>query len=308
MQRPLPPLSTLRAFEAVARLGSVSRAAEELGRTHGAVSKQLRTLADHTRLMLFDKVGTGLRPNAAGMQLATAVSEALEVLSAGYAQVVREARSPGVQVACSATFAMRWLVPHMAEFTRRYPDIGVRLSMTSAQGMRDERDADLIVLWDWRSYPTEDQARAIPLGAASFGVVAAPDYPVTTDGRGRLSAPCRVVHEHTTRAWDDWETRSSVRLLAAETRSFPHSHLCIEAAVAGLGVTIAEHRLIARELDSGRLVQLGPFTPIHGGFVAIPHGRRPMSMQTRRFVDWLAAEMQSEPVLGGHGPGPARPL
>ena len=68
--RDLPPLSTLKAFDAVARLGSVTRAAEELGRTHGAVSKQLRALQDHLGAPLFDRIGTGVALNARGRALA----------------------------------------------------------------------------------------------------------------------------------------------------------------------------------------------------------------------------------------------
>src|SRR3954464_3544749 len=103
MPRQLPPLSSLRAFEAVARLGSVSRAADELGRTHGTVSKQLRALHGHAGVPLFDKVGTGLKANAAGQTLAAAVGEALDRLAGAYGEVVRDARAPGLQVACSVT-------------------------------------------------------------------------------------------------------------------------------------------------------------------------------------------------------------
>ena len=65
--------------------------------------------------------------------------------------------------------------------------------MTSAREMRQETDADLVVLWDWRSYPPEDQARALRLADAAFTLVAAPDYPVTVSAGGVLNAPCRIA-------------------------------------------------------------------------------------------------------------------
>ena len=229
----LPPLATLRAFEAVARLGSVSRAAEALGRTHGAVSKQIRGLQDHAGVALFEKAGTGLRPTAAGTELAAAVGRAFAALSEAY-EAVAPSGTPTVLVACSATFATRWLAPHLGGFARAHPQVRVRLSMTSAREMRQETDADVVVLWDWLSYPEADRARAIPLGEAAFVLVAAPGYPVVGDGAGGLSAPCRIVHEHTSRAWDLWGRGG--RLAAASTMAFPHSHLCIEAAAAGLGL------------------------------------------------------------------------
>ena len=139
MSRRLPPLSALRAFEATARLGSVTRAADELGRTHGAVSRQIRALQDHAGGALFDKAGTGLRLNHQGEALRLVVAQALDQLEQGWLRVLDEARGASVHVACSATFAMRWLVPHLPGFYRGHPDVKVRLSMTSAREIRPPR-------------------------------------------------------------------------------------------------------------------------------------------------------------------------
>ena len=93
MARHLPPLSMLRAFEATSRLSSVSRAAAELGRTHGAISKQLKTLQSDFGAPLFDRAGTGLRPNATGLRLAALVAEALDRLATGYEALHRDRKS-----------------------------------------------------------------------------------------------------------------------------------------------------------------------------------------------------------------------
>lgn len=287
----LPPLSTLRAFEAVARLGSVSRAADELGRTHGAVSKQLRALHEDAGLPLFEKVGTGLRANADGRRLAAVVAEALDALSEGYDQIVRQARSPAVHVACSATFAMGWLVPHLPEFSGDHPEVRIRLSMTSAREMREERDADVTVLWDRSGYSAEDQARAIRLADSRFGVVAAPGYPATL-ARSRLAAPCRILHDHTSRAWDRWAELARVEVVTPTTLSFPHTHLCLGAAVARMGIAVVEHRLAAADLSTGRLVEVGGFVGFEDGFAAIPHRTKAMSPQAQLFVDWLGEALR----------------
>lgn len=293
----LPPLSSLRAFEAVARLGSVSRAADELGRTHGAVSKQLRTLHDHAGLRLFDKVGAGLRPNAAGRRLSTAVGEALAALSQSYGEVVRDARSPAVHVACSASFAMGWLVPHLPDFSRRHPETRIRLTMTSAREMRDEREADLVILWDRAAYPPDDQARAIRLADAEFGVVAAPGYGAELTAEGEVTAPCRIVHDHTSSAWDRWSRLSGVNVTAQRTLSFPHTHLCVGAAVAGMGIAIAERRMVWADLEAGRLTRVSSFTAFEEGFAAIPNRARPMSPQARLFTDWLGDALSAPPEV-----------
>lgn len=290
----LPPLSALRAFEAVARLGSVTAAAQALGRTHGAVSKQIRSLQADAGVPLFDKVGVGLKPNAAGEGLARVVARAFEDLAAGYGEVVRQGRSPEVRVACSATFAMRWLVPHMGAFAQQRPDVRIRLSMTSAREMRDERDADLLILWDRRGLPPEDQARAIRLADAAFALVAAPAYPVRALGERRLAAQTRLAHEYTARAWEVWEAESGMSLAAENTLAFPHTHLCVEAAVTGLGVALVERRLAAQELADGRLIAHSPFTPFAEGFAAIPNRARTMTSEVVAFLDWLRTALHED--------------
>lgn len=292
MRPPLPPLSTLRAFEAVARLGSVSRAAAELGRTHGAVSKQLRALHQHAGLALFDKVGTGLRPNSAGVRLAAAVGEALDTLAQRYADVVREARSPAVHVACSVSFAMGWLAPRLPAFSAAHPEVRLRLSMTSAREMREERDADLTILWDRSAHARADQARAIRLADSTFGVVAAPGYPARLSD-STLTAPRRILHDHTSRAWDAWSSATGLDVMAQSSMSFPHTHLCLGAAAGGMGIAIAERRLAAGEIAAGRLVAVGDFVPFPDGFAAIPHRTRGLTPETRLFLDWLALELNA---------------
>ncbi|WGU42051.1 LysR substrate-binding domain-containing protein [Phenylobacterium sp. NIBR 498073] len=290
MRPRLPPLAALRAFEAVARLGSVSRAAEELGRTHGAVSKQLQALRADAGAPLFDKVGTGLQPNAAGRQLAQAVGRAFDDLGQAYAEVVREARAPALRIACSASFAMGWLVPHLSRFSELHPQVRLQLSMTSAKEMREDRDADLVILWDRSAYPPEDHARAVRIADAQFGPVAAPGYPIERRD-GALRVGRRIVHDHTAGAWALWSQLSGLSMDALAQISFPHTHLCLQAAVAGMGVAVAERRLANADLAAGRLVAVAGFAPFADGFAAIPHRTRPLSPQAQVFLDWLAAEL-----------------
>jgi DNA-binding transcriptional LysR family regulator len=290
----LPPIIALRALEAVARTGSVGAAAEALGRTHGAVSKHLRALQDHAGISLLVKRGTGVVPTAAGLDLARATRRALDELAEAYDRIVGEARSPTIHVACSATFAMRWLVPNMSGFANRRPNVRIRLSMTSAGEMRDERDADLVILWDRSGYAPADQARAIRVGEASFVVVAAPDHPVDRTLEGVVRARVRIAHDITARAWDLWAACSGLDLRAERTVSFPHTHLGIQAALSGIGVALVESRLVAEEIRSGRLVALTPPTPFPEGFAVIPHRTRPLSPEADGFVAWLREALGRE--------------
>ena len=279
--RSLPPLSALKAFEAIARTGSVTAAARELHRTHGAVSRQLRTLQEHAGVALFDKQGTGLRLNEHGAALHALVQPLFDQLEAGYRDMVRRARQPGLHVACSATFAMRWLVPHLGDFYRQRPDIRIRLSMTSARELRSE-GADLLIAWDLATYPHADRAAAIPLAPVAFGPVCAPGYP--PGGRGRA----RIVHDFTTRAWTQWQALSGIDLKLDREIAFPHTHLCIEAAASGLGMALVERRLVRKELEEGVLVAPHGFERFPDPLMALPAPRGAADPQARAFVRWLA--------------------
>lgn len=290
----MPPLSALRAFEATARLGSVTRAAEELGRTHGAVSRQLRALQDHAGTGLFDKAGTGLRLNPQGEALRQVVAGALDMLEQGWLRTLDEARGPSVHVACSATFAMRWLVPRLAGFYRRHPEVRVRLSMTSAREIRHQ-GADLVLAWDRLSYPERDQARAIRLADVAFGPVCALGYPAAVAG-ARLTCPTRIAHEHTSRAWDVWQANAGLLVAHGAELRFPHTHLCVEAALSGLGVALVERRIVRDDLDAARLVAPCGFVPFADGLAAVPASERAASPAARAFVAWIKEALTRERV------------
>ena len=89
-------------------------------------------------MALFEKDGTGLRLTQAGATFYASVRAAFDQLENAYERLARESQAPGLHVACSATFAMRWLVPQLAVFYRKHPEIRIRLSMTSAREMRNE--------------------------------------------------------------------------------------------------------------------------------------------------------------------------
>lgn len=281
--RHLPPLSSLPAFEATARTGSVTRAAEALNRTHGAISHQLRQLQEHAGCALFEREGTGVRLNAQGHALFKVVRSAFDQLEQGYARVVDQARGPTLHVACSATFAMRWLVPALVDFYRVRPDIRIRLSMTSAREIRSE-GADVLIAWDLSSYPAAERERAIPLAPVSFGPVCAPAY------RRSVRTGTRITHDFTSSAWDQWEALTDKQIAPAPGPTFPHTHLCVQAALAGLGVALVERRLVHDELESGRLVAPYGFTEFPQGWMAIPAARdfQPdLQRDTDIFIGWL---------------------
>ncbi|MBA4006802.1 MAG: LysR family transcriptional regulator, partial [Delftia sp.] len=231
-----------------------------------------------------------LRLTEAGAAFHASVRTAFDQLEAAYAQLARDAQAPGLHVACSATFAMRWLVPQLAVFYRSHPHIRIRLSMTSAREMRHE-GADLIIAWDLSTYAEADRRRAIELAPVHFGAVCTPAY-----ARRRPANRARIAHEYTASAWNQWEALTGQPVALGETLAFPHTHLCIEAALSGLGVALVEQRLIARELKEGLLVAPHGFVPFEGGLRAVPAAGRALPAQAGVFIEWMRGALAAVPA------------
>ncbi|GHG79285.1 LysR substrate-binding domain-containing protein [Pseudodonghicola xiamenensis] len=282
--RRLPPLSALPAFEATARLGSVTAAAAELGRTHGAVSKQIHHLSDDLGGALFEKSGNGLRLTPRGERLRRTVTPMLDDLSALAETLRAEQDARYVDLRVSATLASRWLIPRLPDFYARHPEIELRLRMSGPQTPQDS-DFDLLISYDrLRGAMREVDQR--PLGLAQYGVVCAPDYPLLRQG-GVWRAPVRLTQPNALQSWEEWMQLSGHALSSEREEIHAHHFLALGAAVAGLGIALAERRLVDEDLAAGRLV-----APL--GFVAVADGFRAAVMpraQARRavglFLDWL---------------------
>jgi len=284
--RKLPPLTALPAFEATARLGSVNSAAQELGRTHGAVSKQIQNLSEALGVRLFEKEGTGLRLSAAGETLLPGVTEALNAIEAAAGQA-RALAAQRLLVGVSSSFASRWLMPRFPRFAARHPDIHVEFEM-SGRVVQELDTVDFILTWDRlrldrSSFPYES------LGDVAFGLVAAPGYPVTV-GEGTVHVPTHLVQDTFPASWDAWSKLSGMLVTSDRSMGFPQTSLSIEAAAAGLGAVLMEKRLVEEELDDKRLVAPVGFVSIKDGFGLYYGARRAANPLAEPFIEWLREE------------------
>ena len=128
MSRNLPPLNALRAFEATARLNSVSQAAQLLHVTHGAVSRQLKVLEEHLGVSLFVKDGRGLKLTDAGVRLRDASSEAFERLRDVCAELTQRGADAPFVLGCSGSLLARWFIPRLGRLNADLPDLRLHLS------------------------------------------------------------------------------------------------------------------------------------------------------------------------------------
>lgn len=284
----LPPLNALPAFEATARLGSMSAAAEELGRTHGAVSKQLAHLSEQAGVALFERNGTGVRLTGDGRAFADAVRPALMAIGTGWHDIQSRADNPVIDIAVSATFAMRWLMPRMPRFYQRHPDAQVNFRMNGTVRVPNS-EVDAILTYDRLRWDFGERRDIERLGDVAFGLVHAPGYPAEVCGR-TLKVPNRCVQQLPGEVWGTYARLAGITVEAQSKTAYEHTFLVIEAVLAGFGVGLIEKRLVADELSDGRLVAPFGFHTIENGFGAIlpnPGSRR---QPVRNFLDWFREE------------------
>ena len=128
MLRRLPPLNALRAFEAAARSESITRAAEELSVTQGAVSQQVKALEATLGIKLFRREHHRLVITEAGREYLTVVRDALDRIAVGTERLVQRQKSGVLTISTSPDFAAKWLVHRLGRFSENHPKIDLRVS------------------------------------------------------------------------------------------------------------------------------------------------------------------------------------
>lgn len=254
----LPPLTALRSFDAAARHGSFSRAADELYVTHGAVSRQVKALEDWAGVALFERQGRRVALTAAGRRFADKVAVAFGDIAAA-ARVLRSEGSAGRVLTLNVlpTFAMRWLLPRLVTFQIAHPQIELRL-VTSDQPLDrvGPGQFDVAVRRDGASSLrefrtglifTEEELPVCSPAFAEANPVRAPDD---------LKSLPLLIADTRPGSWDRWFAAAGEGGIGDEValRRFDHFYLALQAAIDGLGFALGPLPLIEEDLAGGRLV------------------------------------------------------
>ena len=294
MSHDLPPLNALRAFEATARLNSVSQAAEQLHVTHGAVSRQLKVLEEHLGVSLFVKEGRGLKLTDAGIRLRDASAEAFERLRTVCAELTQSTADAPFVLGCSGSLLARWFIPRLGRLNADLPDL--RLHLSAGEGDLDPRRPGLDALLVFAEPPWPADMQVFELASERIGPVMSPRFA----GYERLKAASAeaLLNEsllHTTsrpQAWPVWAQQSGLNAGALKFgQGFEHLYYLLEAAVAGLGVAIAPEPLVIEDLKAGRLVAPWGFseTPAQ---LALWLPKRAADGRARQLAQWLKNELR----------------
>src|SRR4051812_21860602 len=153
MARRLPPLSSLRAFEAASRHQSFTRAAEELFVTQGAVSRHVAALEGWLKVRLFSRNARGIELTPKGAVFFRSVRGALDQLEYGTRQLQQKPDEKTLRLKLPPTFAIRWLMPRLARFHAFKPDIDVQITTSHHPVNFNREDVDACIHSDIRPLP-----------------------------------------------------------------------------------------------------------------------------------------------------------
>lgn len=277
------PIAALRAFEAAARHGQLTAAAEELAVTHGAVSRQVSHLEALIGTQLFEGARNRPKLTAEGRVFGLALTAAFDQIEDAL-RIIADDEDFILDVACLSTFAIRWLIPRLHDFTNKFPRYDVRLA-TDYRPPRAHIDVQISVLSP--DDPMPDNCSL--LFREQLGLIVAPSVMgpgLNCIGAGAINLP-RLETRTRPQVWHEWSLLSKQigQGAAPTTRTFDHYHLTIEAALCGLGAAIVPWHLVAGDVASGRLT--APYGFMHSNYRYIVKIEQPSRRKTEHFVKWL---------------------
>jgi DNA-binding transcriptional LysR family regulator len=287
----LPPLASLRIFDAAARLGSFRKAAAELGLTPSAVSHGVTALESWLGTKLFHRDGRGIGLTEAGEAFRPYVADALSMIAIGAKRIspLQEARRVSMSVA--PTFASRWLIPRLRSFQAKHPKVTLRINTSHSQVLFPHEDIDLAVRMAAAPLPN---VRSLLLFGETLRPVASPRYLQDisdSDGTIRWDRATLIHLGSVSLDWDHWTEQQGLDLRPRGHLVLDTIQLTTEAAAAGLGVALAREPLCAPEIERGEVVPVGfaPLSIASGYWLTFPGGRE-LRKDVTAFVRWLCTE------------------
>lgn len=299
----LPPLGTLRVFEAAARHLSFQDAAAELHVTPSAVSHQIKTLEDFLGKSLFTRAKRRVALTPEGRKYLSAIQQALEDIRVATARLQGAQDSQLLTISVAPSLASGWLVPRLSVFQMKCPDIEVRITTsTQTVDLRKTLDIDIGIRFGDGHWPG---LRAHRLLNMQLLPVCSPKL---LEQHGAVKKPSDLAGLTLLHAlprlgdWRSWFAAAGARDIDPDRGpKFQDTPLAINAAVSGLGVAIADRQLVQTEMDNGRLV--APFditVPSSVGYYLVYRNNQHNDPRIKAFRDWALSEVRRDPGLSSH--------
>lgn len=288
MRSRLPPLNSLRLFEAAARLSSFKNAAEELLLTPSAVSHGIQSLEEWLGVPLFLRTSKGLVLSEAGHAYVPVVREALQLLASGSAQVINRHGSGQLSISAAPTFGARWLLPRLHKFRVLHPEIQIVIDTAQERAELSEGGVDLAIRMgrgNWQGVIADK------LVAEELVPVCAPSIRERVQGLADIEQAPLI---HVTRTSEDWATWAAEtgRVVpdAARGLRFDTIQMAFQAASRGLGVAMGRKPLVNEELASGDLVEVWEAVPSKTAYWLVGAESRADDPRIAAFRSWILQE------------------
>ena len=264
MKRNCPTISELLAFDAVAQHGSLTLAASVLCISVSAVSKQLVGLENFIGRPLLRKHGRGIQLTPAGRAFWVRISPCLRKIESATFEARADVDDAGVLTLASVpTFLTKWLIPRLAGFRQRHPDITFSFTQHVGQDEVFPLEIDAAIRYGDGQWPN---VISDYVAGHEFSCIYAP---ALLENRAPLETPqdlltCTVLHhEQAPQAWRSWAARHAVdEIQILSGPRFAQYSAIIQAVLSGLGVGIVPNVLIEQELQEGRVIAFG--SPVDG--------------------------------------------
>lgn len=304
MPQHLPPLNALRAFEAVARHQSFTKASEELYVTRAAISHQIKHLEDFLGFALVERHNRSISLTKAGAAALPKLREGFNNLADAVRLMRSQVTNESINVWIAPSFASKWLVPRLHDFSQRHPEIDMRISgeaklvdATENHDGLDElfraHDIDVMVRFGSGDYPGCAVEKLL-------GVEAVPlcnpsllhgEHPLLTPNDLRYHT---LLHDETPYvgrpSWERWLRLANIDGVDVKRGlHFNHVSLAMEAAIDGQGVLLSMDVLAQHDIEAGRLcMPFGPSMPLeHAYHVIRPKAATSNQRAADAFIGWI---------------------
>lgn len=305
-RKTLPPFEALRAFDAVARLGGVRKAATGLDRDHAVISRHIRSIEAWTGSILVERTPTGVVLTDEGKKYHGEIAAAIDMIANATADLMKTNEQQALNIWCMPAFAFHWLTGRLGALEKAHPGtmVEVRPTDTSPDLIAQEADVDIRLL------PQYGNRVQIPKGVKSAEIttlpvicVASPEY---LESKPAIKSPAdlldhQLLHEDDHESWFDWLDAYGVA--PEEELTGPllwQGHLTLDAARHGRGIALSNRVVAASDLETGKLIDVTTLSDAFddnktlGSYMLLARSDRWDMPSLRRFRSWLLSTIAKE--------------
>lgn len=282
----LPPLNAVRVFSIVAQRLNFARAAEDLGVTQSAVSKQIQLLEDYTGTKLFERKAQGVALTSEGRELREAILPAINGLAQSFERYARRPpRSTAVRVTTTASFASMALLPSLAELEHENPDIVIEMLAGDRLFDLNREEIDFAVRFGPGPWP---EGTGEPLGPQTLTPVASPSLIEHYSSNEHALRRARRIQ---TFAKNEWASSTGVPPYSDQAGRpaliLENFHVAACAARLGYGAALLPTILLGHELKQKMLAVIGDPVPWSEGFWIVTPQTRSLSAPAEKTRAWI---------------------